>query len=1393
MVHAGLREGEKVFFKELMRYYSDFLETGFHRQSIPKRFIRLRDNNGYLSGINLAKYEKFQEFVLKNLINNNEPFVEFEIKKGQHKLNLKPNLKSLITEIINSIDETALENLVISYLANIVSIRTNHIDDYDSFFEQVIENIREELLQKIIRPLSSNLDKALQQDTTFTIENDLLNLLLGNIREDLNEHLASFFINEEIDNFKLALLELLNISIFKEKLHDFFEDFMLYDLFYEIFEIFENKQLTEKKDFYLYFCDIHFEKRIYPVFYLPIKIEKQNDLFSIVIEKSRVFINKKAIEYIVQEYNKDNDNQKFSKIRSVKDHIVYLNDDEKTILTVLQPIISDITRHFSFLEDINLSDHKSTKRQSPTLKITNNIHFCLFDTSDEAILNDYEELINVLNPENNPLSLAFVDFLKSFILEDPISRRKEIETDWEQKNISERLVYDSPVPLNAEQRKIITALNEKDCKCIAVQGPPGTGKSHTITAIVFDMIMKGKSVLILSDKTEALDVVQDKINDTCNKVRGAENFSNPILRLDKPNFSKIFSHTSISKIRNHYICSEELEDINSKICKEKKELINKIEQTINYYDKINIKELNNFIKLEKTIEQKIGEQNIDGINLISPILPNIKSFFEFLINLHDSFDEKVLNVFIQYLNNQLSSWNDKNLKETIDLFVSICSWYDKYRLHHHLDIMLKMEEQPLLEIRSIVKQYNLLSKKFFKFLYKSQVVALEQRLNDIFKLEKHLNLSQEAPLIIETLVAIDEIIDLANKQNFPKKEFMEFYDFFTTNNDSSYIDFLSKISDTFPIPKLGVPEINILKNLGIDLSFVATKDRESIKSLLKQTCLVDEYCKKKTEYKEIFSSIPDMNYLNYSQQISKLHTLLMISSIDDKVLDFYENKRSTSTTLKNIISKRQKFPRVEFDNIKETFPCIIAGIRNYSEYIPLKEGLFDLVIIDEASQVSLAQAFPAILRAKKIIVLGDTRQFSNVKTSAASKIISNSYLDKLIISFKDNISKDTLQLERMKQLDIKTSVLDFFSFIANYSIMLRKHFRGYREIISFSSKYFYDGQLQAIKIRGKPIDDVLKFTVLQHDEKLETPEDNNTNPFEAEFIVQELERLVSEKSSTSVGVITPFVNQQKFISNVVRKSKFAEDIYLKLKLKIMTFDSCQGEERDIIFYSMTASPVSDKTNYIFSANIEDSNDDVKKIRLQRLNVGFSRAKECMHFVLSKPINEFSGSIRTALNFYENQLLQAKELPSKEDVDPSSPMEQKVLLWIQDAQFYQKNREFFSIQAQFPIGDYLKQLDHRYNHPRYRCDFFLQYRNKNQSNNIIIEYDGFKEHFTNLSEVNHFNYEFYYKKSDIEREKILEGYGCQFIRINRFNLGKNPSDTISKKLENIIKKTNKDYF
>jgi hypothetical protein len=67
-------------------------------------------------------------------------------------------------------------------------------------------------------------------------------------------------------------------------------------------------------------------------------------------------------------------------------------------------------------------------------------------------------------------------------------------------------------------------------------------------------VLNDQSVLVLSDKKEALDVVEKNITETINKVRFDQNFQNPILRLGKTGstYSQILSKSSITDIKTHH-------------------------------------------------------------------------------------------------------------------------------------------------------------------------------------------------------------------------------------------------------------------------------------------------------------------------------------------------------------------------------------------------------------------------------------------------------------------------------------------------------------------------------------------------------------------------------------------------------------------------------------------------------------------------------------------------------------------------------------------------------------------------------------------------------------------------------------------------------------------------
>ena len=176
---------------------------------------------------------------------------------------------------------------------------------------------------------------------------------------------------------------------------------------------------------------------------------------------------------------------------------------------------------------------------------------------------------------------------------------------------------------------------------------------------------------------------------------------------------------------------------------------------------------------------------------------------------------------------------------------------------------------------------------------------------------------------------------------------------------------------------------------------------------------------------------------------------------------------------------------------------------------------------------------------------------------------------------------------------------------------------------------------------------------------------------------------------------------------LVNRQDDSERLNEVLDLKIMTFDTCQGEERDVIIYSMVATALSDKLAYVFPRSLEDAEEVDHLLRLQRLNVGFSRAKERIHFFLSKPIDEFSGAIGKALQHFKGVLEKAKTAPGPDNTDRKSPVEKKVLGWLNQTQLMQRFGDYIEIDPQYPIGEYLRQLDPTYQYPNYKVDFLVK--------------------------------------------------------------------------------------
>jgi hypothetical protein len=131
------------------------------------------------------------------------------------------------------------------------------------------------------------------------------------------------------------------------------------------------------------------------------------------------------------------------------------------------------------------------------------------------------------------------------------------------------------------------------------------------------------------------------------------------------------------------------------------------------------------------------------------------------------------------------------------------------------------------------------------------------------------------------------------------------------------------------------------------------------------------------------------------------------------------------------------------------------------------------------------------------------------------------------------------------------------------------------------------------------------------------------------------------------------------------------------------------------------------------------------------------------------------------------------------------MEAKVLDWLQNTAFVQSLGEAVEILPQFPIGDYLRQLDPTYCHPAWRVDFLVTVQTAKGAVHIVVEYDGLEYHFHPGREINVGNHERYLVEADVERQLTLESYGYRFLRINRFNLGSDPVQTLSGRLSRLV--------
>ncbi|WP_371373112.1 DUF4011 domain-containing anti-phage protein Hhe [Thalassotalea aquiviva] len=273
-------------------------------------------------------------------------------------------------------------------------------------------------------------------------------------------------------------------------------------------------------------------------------------------------------------------------------------------------------------------------------------------------------------------------------------------------------------------------------------------------------------------------------------------------------------------------------------------------------------------------------------------------------------------------------------------------------------------------------------------------------------------------------------------------------------------------------------------------------------------------------------------------------------------------------------------------------PCFMMGPHSVAKYLRPGDIEFDIIVMDEASQIKPEDALGTIARGKQLVVVGDPKQLPPT-----------SFFDRAIDNDDDDLSA----------IELSESILDV-SLPIFHARRLRWHYRSRHEsLIAFSNQQFYDDNLVVFPSPASHSDEFgVKFTYIQNGRFIK-----QKNSEEAKVIAQAVRNHLLNHSDESLGVVAMSVKQQEQIENAVEALTKSDDDFAKAiavneqsdePLFIKNLENVQGDERDVIYISFTYGP--DKAGETTMAQRFGPINSSTGWR--RLNVLFTRSKKRMH-------------------------------------------------------------------------------------------------------------------------------------------------------------------------------------
>lgn len=405
-------------------------------------------------------------------------------------------------------------------------------------------------------------------------------------------------------------------------------------------------------------------------------------------------------------------------------------------------------------------------------------------------------------------------------------------------------------------------------------------------------------------------------------------------------------------------------------------------------------------------------------------------------------------------------------------------------------------------------------------------------------------------------------------------------------------------------------------------------------------------------------------------------------------------------------------------------PVWVMPMATALESLTPGENTFDVVIVDEASQSDIS-ALAILYLGKKLIIVGDDAQVSPMGAGQDKE-----KLESLTKQYLQDISGHHLY-------DWTTSIYDLTKQTFD-PVMLLEHFRCVPDIIGYSNQLSYKGNIKPLREPGL---NALEPAVINYRVEGVCEPGKKTNLVEAQTIVALIKACSeqSEYNNKTFGVISLLGDDQVALIQSLILSHFTEPELKRRQITVGNSATFQGDERDVIFLSMVASPRPEGGP--LRKMTEGSEDSAKK----RYNVAASRARDQLWVVnsLDPTVDLKPDDLRFGLLTYATNPKAYRDRTDKVEKKAESPFEVAVAKALVSRNYH--------IEQQWEVG-------------AYRLDMVVMCGEKK----IAIECDGEQFH-SGEDKI----------REDMERQTILERIGWRFIRIRGSEYYRNPDACIER--------------